>query len=426
MDFFSEEMRRNPYPLYAQMREAAPLLNLPQFDLWLIFDYEGVKRAINDHAEFSSAASQGRLKPFDWLIFSDPPRHTKWRAIIMRAFTPRMIDNLERRIRELSRELLDRAMVGAASGSTELAEVRAAQTDAEVRLGPPDLREQGRMDLAADYAAQLPLLVIAEMLGIPLSDRPQFKRWSDAILGLAITLTGGEKSVRALDQFSTAVLEMRPYVAMQVERRRAEPTDDLLSRLVEAEVDGERLTEDEILGFFQLLLLAGSETTTNLINNAMLCFIEHADQYERLQAAPVLIPSAIEEVLRYRSPVQAVFRKTTADVALHGQMIPQGSLVLPMIGSANRDAKQFVEPDRFDITRDPNPHIAFGHGPHFCLGAPLARLEARIALEDLFARLDNVRLASDEPWVPREALHVYGPSRLPIVFERNQRAAALT
>jgi cytochrome P450 len=396
MDFFSEEMRRDPYPLYAQMREVAPLLHLPQFDLWLIFDYEGVKRAINDHANFSSAASQDRLKPFDWLIFSDPPRHTKWRAIIMRAFTPRMVDNLEPRIRELSRELLD-----------------------------PWIK-RCEMDLAADYAAQLPLLVIAEMLGIPLADRPQFKRWSDAILGLANTLTGGEKSVRALDQFSAAVLEMRPYVAMQVERRRADPTDDLLSRLVATEVDGERLTEDEILGFFQLLLLAGSETTTNLINNAMLCFVEHPDQYARLQTTPELIPSAIEEVLRYRSPVQAVFRKTTCDVPLHGQIIPEGSLVLPMVGSANRDPSQFAEPDRFDIMREPNPHIAFGHGPHFCIGAPLARLEGRIALGDLLARLDRVRLASDEPWEPREALHVYGPSRLPIVFEPNRRAATLT
>ena len=213
---------------------------------------------------------------------------------------------------------------------------------------------------------------------------------------------------------------------LKYKQRRAKPIDDLLSRLVEAEVDGERLTDDEILGFFQLLLLAGSETTTNLINNAMLSFIEHPDQYARLQSTPDLIPSAIEEVLRYRSPVQAVFRKTTRTVALHGQTIPEGSLVLPMIGSANRDPKLFAEPDRFDVTREPNPHIAFGHGPHFCLGAPLARLEARIALQDLLARLDNVRLASEEPWEPREALHVYGPSCLPIVFEPNQRAAALT
>jgi cytochrome P450 len=395
MDFFSDEMRRNPYPLYAQMREVSPVLHLPQFDLWLIFEYDDVKRAVNDPAAFSSAASQGRSKPFDWLIFSDPPRHTKWRAIIMRAFTPRMVANLEPRIRVLSRELLDPWI------------------------------ERGEMDLAVDYAAQLPLLVIAEMLGVPSADRPQLKRWSDAILGLANTLTGGEKAVHARDQFSAAVTEMRPYVATQIEGRRAFPTDDLMSRLVEAEVDGERLTEDEILGFFQLLLLAGSETTTNLINNAMLCIVEHPEQHVRLQGTLDLIPSAIEEVLRYRSPLQAVFRKTTRDVQLRGQTIPEGSLVLPMIGSANRDAGQFPAPDRFDVTRDPNPHIAFGYGPHFCIGAPLARLEGRIALEDLLTRLADVKLASNDPWEPRAALHVHGPTRLPIRFGPNRRAAAL-
>jgi cytochrome P450 len=177
-----------------------------------------------------------------------------------------MVANLEPRIRELSHELLDPWI------------------------------QRGEMDLAADYAARLPLLVIAEMLGIPLADRPQFKRWSDAILGLANTLTGGETATRALEQFSAAILEMRPYVAAQVEKRRATPSDDLLSRLVDAEVDGERLTEEEILGFFQLLLLAGSETTTNLINNAMLSLLEHPEQQERLRTTPELIPSAIEEV----------------------------------------------------------------------------------------------------------------------------------
>jgi cytochrome P450 len=387
MELFSEEMRRNPYPLYKQMRTASPLLHVPQFGLWMVFDYDGVKRAINDPAEFSSAAAAGGGTPFDWLIFSDPPRHTKWRAIIMRAFTPRMVASLETRIQDLSGQLL-RPFI-----------------------------ECGEMDLATDYAAQLPLMVIAEMLGIPLADRPQFKRWSDAILGLANTITGGEGAHLAANMWRAATMEMRPYLAAQLELRHAIPTDDLLSRLVTAEVDGERLTEDEILGFFQLLLLAGSETTTNLINNAVLCFTERRDQYDRVKAAPDLIPSAIEEVLRYRSPLQAVFRQTTCDVTMYGQTIPKGSLVLPMIGSANRDPSHFAEPDRFDIARDPNPHVAFGHGPHFCLGAPLARLEAKIALEDLLSQLDEVQLASDEPWEPRDALHVHGPTRLPIRFK---------
>jgi cytochrome P450 len=181
-------------------------------------------------------------------------------------------------------------------------------------------------------------------------------------------------------------------------------------------VDGERLTEDEILGFVQLLLVGGQETTVNLLNNAVLCFIENPEQLARLQAAPDLLPCAIEEVLRYRSPVQWMPRATRRDVPMHGQVIPAGKLVLPMIGSANHDPKQFRDPERFDITRDPNPHIAFGHGIHSCLGAPLARLEARIALADFLERVKEFRLAGFDPWEPRKALHVYGPSRLPIRF----------
>jgi cytochrome P450 len=197
-----------------------------------------------------------------------------------------------------------------------------------------------------------------------------------------------------------------------------------LTRLVEAEVDGERLTEEEILAFFQLLLLAGSETTTNLISNALLCFLENPDQLARLRAAPDLLPSAIEEILRYRSPVQVVFRQTRRDVEVHGQVIPAGKLVLAIVGSANRDPQQFHDAGRFDITRDPNPHIAFGHHIHFCVGAPLARLEARIALSDLFQRVKGFEFASEEPWEPRKTFHVHGPTRLPIRFEPGPRSAA--
>jgi cytochrome P450 len=168
-------------------------------------------------------------------------------------------------------------------------------------------------------------------------------------------------------------------------------------------------------------LSAGTETTTNLINNALLCLLEHPDQFARLRAEPRLLPSALEEVLRYRTPVQMVFRATKGDVALHGQVIPAGKLVLVMIGSANRDATKFQDADRFDITRDPNPHIAFGHGIHFCLGAALSRLEARVALTDLLEQLKGVQLASSEPWVPRKALNVLGPARLPVRFEPVRR-----
>jgi cytochrome P450 len=202
--------------------------------------------------------------------------------------------------------------------------------------------------------------------------------------------------------------------------RRESPKDDLLTRLLHAELDGARLSHAEILGFFQLLLLAGSETTTNLVNNAILCFIENPEQLARLRAAPELLPSAIEEVLRYRSPLQWMFRVTTREVQLHGETIPAGKVMLVMMGSANRDPKQFREPNRFDITRNPNPHIAFGHGIHFCLGAALARLEAKIALTEFLNRIDDFQFASDTPWEPRKGLHVHGPTHLPLRFVSNK------
>lgn len=209
---------------------------------------------------------------------------------------------------------------------------------------------------------------------------------------------------------------MSGYLVEMIAQRRAAPTDDLLTRLIQADVDGQRLSHDEILGFFQLLVVGGQETTTNLINNAVLCLIENLDQRELLAARRDLLPSAIEEVLRYRAPLQWLMRTSSRDVELYGQAIPADCLVLAMVGSANRDPGQFADAGRFDIQREPNPHLAFGLGNHFCLGAPLARLEARIALTDIMERLKNFELASHEPWPPRKALHVHGPERLPMRF----------
>jgi cytochrome P450 len=263
-------------------------------------------------------------------------------------------------------------------------------------------------------------MVISEMLGAPLDDLPRFRRWSDAMLGLAHNVFGGEKESPAVAAFKAASVEMKAYVDRLIEGRRAEPRDDLLTRLVEAEVDAERLAAAEILAFFQLLLVAGHETTTNLISNAVLCLVENPDQLARIEADPRLLPAAIEEVLRFRSPVQAVFRKTSCDVSFGERTIPKGKLVLPIIGSANRDPRQFVDAGRFDIARDPNPHVAFGHGIHFCIGAPLARLESRIALTELIERAKDLRLMSPD-WEPREAFNVHGPSRLPIRFHSAMR-----
>ncbi len=390
MDLFSDDVRRNPYPIYDQIRSVSPIFREPQSGLWMIVDYEGVKRALADHDSFSS-----RYGP-EWLIFTDPRRHTELKGLISQAFTPRSIAGLERRIHELAAELLDGVI------------------------------ERGQMDLAEDFAIPLPLTVIAEMLGIPVADRHRLKRWSDAILNMSYTIAGTTEAASAANkEFMAVTAEMNDYLGGLLDERRLQPEDDLLTRLAVAEVDGQRLAQQEILGFFQLLLLAGNETTTNLINNAILSFIEHPQELERLRGRMELLPTAIEEVLRYRSPLQWIGRVARHDVDIHGQVIPAGTFVLVMIGAANRDPRQFPDPNRFDITRDPNPHLAFGHGVHFCLGAALARLEAKIALGHLLTRLHNVRLASDEPWPPRSGLHVLGPSSLPIRFQPDARAATL-
>lgn len=395
LDFFSAETRRNPFPAYDELRRRAPLLRESRSGAWMVFDYAGVKRVLTDHETFSSSVTPAPLIS-KWLIFSDTPRHSKLRKLIAKAFTPGMVAALEPRIRELSGDLLDQVI------------------------------ERGEMDLARDFSVPLPMMVIAEMLGIPIRDWPRFREWGDLILKLSYTVGGSAEAMNAVGEgFRAVTAEMSSYLNDALAKRRFAPGDDLLSLLAGSEVDAERLTEEDILGFFQLLLVAGTETTTNLLNNAVLCLLEHPEEMEKLRSSAHLLSPAIEEVLRFRSPVQWMFRLTKREVELHEQTIPAGALVLPMIGSANRDPGQFPEAGRFNVARDPNPHLAFGHGIHFCIGAPLSRLEARIALSDLLGRTKNLRLKSSDPWQPRAALHVHGPARLPICFEPGERAAAV-
>lgn len=380
-DLFSEAARRDPYPTYDRLRASAPVCHDPTSGLWLVLNYEAVKWVLSDPASFSS-----RFGP-DWMIFADPPRHSKLRGLINTAFTPRMVAALEPRIREICCDLLDQS-----TGQTEI-------------------------DFVGEFAGPLPMRVIAEMLGIPGDDRSRFQRWADAILAMSYTIAGAAAEARAATEHFTAVTrEMGDYLVDLLASRRANPRDDLLTRLAAAEVDGERLTHTEILGFFQLLLLAGSETTTNLISNSVLCLTEHPDQLDRLRVEPDLLPSAIEEVLRYRSPLQWMYRIARRDVEVCGTTVPAGTMVLAVIGAANRDPAVFPDPGRFDIARDPNPHLAFGHGPHFCLGASLARLEARIALTELLARTTAIKIATGAPWTPRPGTHVLGPARLPVLL----------
>ena len=390
-DLFAESVRLDPYPVYAQLRRRSPLFHIPPpFDGWVLLDYDTAKWTLTDHEAFSSRVPA----PRNWFIFTDPPIHTRLRGLISRAFTPRLIAGLEPRIREMSRGLL-------------LASVN-----------------RGEIDIATELAVPLAMKVIAAMIGIPEADWVRYRHWSDVILQLSYTRSGTGKAQRALSDFAEVTAEMSGYLAQMIGHRSAEPRDDLLTRLVEAEFDGERLSHEEILGFVQLLIVAGQETSSDLITNAVRCLLECPEALTKLRANPELLPSAVEEVLRFRSPLQWMMRTPRNPIEVHGQMIPPGALVLPLIGAANRDPDQFSNPDTFDITRDPNPHLAFGHGVHFCIGAALSRLEAKAALSELLRLFANFELAASEPLRPRSALHVHGPMNLPIRFRVARHSAA--
>jgi cytochrome P450 len=372
------------------MRAASPVLRVPApFDAWMIFDYEGVRRALTDVETFSS-----QVPAPQWFIFFDPPLHTKLRGLISRALTPGVVAGQEARIREISGTLLD------------------AYAD------------RGTIDLATEYSVPLAMRVISGMIGIPEPEWARFRAWSDVIMRLSFSRSGGEEAERAKADYRATTAEMAVWIGEMIAERLRDPQPDLLTRLVEAEVDGQRLSSTEILGFVQLLIAGGQETTANLINNMMLALMENPGELELLRSNPALLPGAIEEALRYRSPLQWIMRVPRRDVEVHGQTIPAGKLVLAVLGSANRDEKHFPNADRFDIRREPNSHVAFGHGIHFCLGAALARLETRIALGDLLRRFQSFELAEKTPWVPRQALNVLGPASLPIRFDLSARANA--
>ena len=386
IDSLLNAVRRNPYPVYRVLRRVAPVLRHPRLDLWMLFDHESVKRAMQDHDAFSSRAAPPGGGALDWLIFQDPPVHTRLRGLIARTFTPRAIARLEPAIAAAADALLE------------------------------NVSARGELELMAEFAVPLPLLVIGELLGVSRDDHPALRRWSEAILQLGDAVHGGDRAARAMASYRAAKAEMEPYVARLIAERRIAPRADLLTRLAEAELEGSRLGDLDILNFFQLLLLAGTETTSNLIGNAVISFLEAPAQLQRVREAPELLPAALEEVLRYRAPLQLIFRQTVREVQVRGKTIPAGKLVLAMVGSANRDGEQFTDPERFNIHREPTPHLAFGHGMHFCIGAALARIEARVAMEALLRLPRGFRLARTR-WEPQHALSVYGPKRLHIRFD---------
>ncbi|HZS78484.1 MAG TPA: cytochrome P450 [Ktedonobacteraceae bacterium] len=348
------------------------------FPLWQVFRYEDVLTVISDYHRFSSQAfafNGGFLA--DTLIAKDPPDHRKLRNLINQAFTPRAVARLSDRITQISQELLDAG------------------------------REKGEMDVVSDIAFPLPAKVIAEMLGVPGEDWNIFQRWARMENG---------PSRSAQQERRTMQVEMADYFSRLLAERRRSPREDLISALSVAEVDGERLSEHELVSFCTLLLAAGQETTKNLIANALVCFTDHPETMQRLIREPDLMPKAIEEVLRYLPPVWFLFRKTTTEVELAGQAIPANQMVLAWTASANRDAAQFPNSDTFNIEREPNRHLAFGHGIHFCVGAPLARLEAKIVLPMILEQLKNIQRVRDVSVMVHTGI-IFVIRSLPITFE---------
>lgn len=365
----------------AEARQRTPLLHDERANAWHLFRYDDIDRVLLDFARFSSAEPPRPGMPpvpeeFGMSILGmDPPRHRQLRGLVSQAFTPKAIEALRPRIVELAEGLLDR------------------------------VRGDGGMDLIGDFAEPLPVTVIAEMLGVPVERRHDFKRWSDDVVS-------GEPGRQ-----EAGMGEMAGFFREMIAARRRVPTDDLVGGLVAAEVDGERLSEAEVVAFSILLLVAGNETTTNLLGNAIVCLDAHPEQFARVRREPALIPGAIEETLRFLPPVWQLGRFAKEGAEIAGVAIPTGAAVVPWLAAANRDPDRFPDPDRFDPERAPNKHLAFGRGIHACLGAPLSRLEAAVALPLLIDQLPGLRRVTGPP-VPLVAGggFVFGPKSLPVEF----------
>ena len=384
----------HPYPAYAALRAEQPVHFSAALQAWVLTGYEECERVLRDHATFSSSplVATGQLATMlqqqrrefplgevPSVLNSDPPVHTRLRGLVNRAFTPRTVEELRPRIEEVADELL-----------------------AEARAGTS-------FDVASGLAQPLPIIVIAELLGVPAADRELLKRWSTAIASTTNVLN----PPAVLEAARLATSELIAYIDGVVAERRARPADDLISALIEVEEAGQRLSHDELLAFSILLLLAGHETTTNLIANGALALAQHPEEAERARAEPALLPPAVEELLRYDSPVQGVVRFAAAGVELGGQRLEAGATLLVLVGAANRDPAQFAEPDELDLAREPNRHLSFGRGIHFCLGAPLARLEGEIAVGRLLERFPELRLAGNGAQ-RAGTLVLRGLSRLPL------------
>ncbi|HXJ35372.1 MAG TPA: cytochrome P450 [Candidatus Eisenbacteria bacterium] len=380
---YAYEIHEDPYPTYERLRDEAPAYYNPDLDFWALSRFEDVHAAMQDYERFSSSLGvsleQGSGQRPPMIIAMDPPRQQKLRKLVSKAFTPRRVATMEPQIRALTRKYLD------------------------------PLVPRGACDFIEDFSAKLPMDVISTMMGVPDGDQDMLRHWSDALLhreeGKADPTRAGMEGAGNLVR----------YFAEDLARRRKRPGDDLVSALIDAEVDGERLTDAEIIGFCFLMVIAGNETTTKMLGNAIVLLARHPDQRAYLVQHPERIPDAVEEVLRFDNSTQMLARVLTCDVPLHGRTMQAGKRVVLLVGSANRDERVFERASEFDIRRPPKPSLAFGYGIHVCLGASLARLEGRVALEEVLAHLPEYVV--DEAGLVRvHSANVRGYANVPIRF----------
>lgn len=385
LNVFDEDVCDNPYPHYAAMRELGPVLtNQYWFGQYMIHRYDDVQQALKDDVHFSSDrgmdADPFKLFRASTLLSADPPEHGRLRTVLSRAFTPRMISGLEPMIRKLASELL------------------------------APLADGQDFDLVSEFAKPIPATVIAEMLGVSPEDRVDFGKWADdVVVGIANFFPCPE-----WERAEESGVLLREYFLREISLRRKNPGEDLISRLVVANADG-ILNDEELLGFGMLLLLGGNETSANLIGNGALALARNPDQQAALAGDPSLGNTAVDEFLRLDAPVRTDMRRVKTDIEVAGVVIPEGSLLFMLLSAANHDPAQFTDPEKLDIRRSPNPHMSFGIGSHFCLGANLARLEAKVAIEELLKVAPAYSLAGSETdlkYGPNFNFH--GPLRLDI------------
>ncbi|PSM32093.1 cytochrome P450 [Haliangium sp. UPWRP_2] len=408
---FSSEVALDPYPYYSWLREEDPLHYVEDLDFYVVSRYEDVHAILKNPALFSSQAGMGllmgsgapgKLREFmrarnpggfgalgydalssmRTLISADPPDHTRLRRLVNKPFTPKAMTSLAPRIRQICEGLVDDLILA---------------------------NEEGKADLIEHLAYPLPVIVIAEMLGIPAERRAEFKLWSDDVVGV---LSGGVRDVEKMAQGS---LKMFMYFSEVLEERRQAPSEDLISLLVRSSEEGDYLKTEEVIMFCVLLLIAGNETTTNLIANGAQALFARPELWRELRKTPSLLPAAVEEVLRFDAPVQGLFRATTSEVELHGKKLRAGVPLMVLFGSANRDPRHYPEPEAFHLDRNATDHLAFGAGIHLCLGAPLARLEAKIAGEVLLERTRKMQPNGEPTRI--DSFLLRGLSRMPVRFE---------